>query len=294
MQTTLLKKFRFALLLLLVLAPLSAYAQRDPPISRISLESKLLGKAIDYSILYPVNYQRAGNQEKKFPVVYFLHGLTGHHTNWIERTRIALYATHYDLFIVMVEGENGWYTDSATVPTDKFESYILQELMPDVEKRFRVSTERDGRAIAGLSMGGYGALKFAFKFPSHFTLAASMSGALGAASWTDSELEGREFISQSLLKTFGPAGSTARAENDLLKLTREVSAAGIKSLPVIYFDCGTEDRLFTVNRSYADLLLARKIPHEFRQLPGSHNWEYWDQQIQAILNLAARTLSPPK
>jgi len=133
MQTTLLKKFRFALLLL-VLAPLSAYAQRDPPVERIRLESKLLGKAVDYSILYPVNYRRAANEEKKFPVVYLLHGLTGHHTNWIERTGIALYATHYDLFIVMVEGENGWYTDSVTVPTDKFESYILQELLPDVPK----------------------------------------------------------------------------------------------------------------------------------------------------------------
>jgi putative tributyrin esterase len=292
-QTTLLRKFRFALLLL-VLAPLSAYAQRDPPVESIRLESKLLGKAIDYSILYPVNYRRAGNEEKKFPVVYLLHGLTGHHTNWVERTRIALYATRHDLFLVMVEGEDGWYTDSATVSTDKFESYIFQELMPDVEKRFRVSSERGGRGIAGLSMGGYGALKFAFKFPSHFALAASMSGALGAATWTDSELKNLEFIRQSLLKTFGPTGSSARAANDLLKLTREVSADGIKSLAMIYLDCGTEDILFPGNRSYADLLLERKIPHEFRQLPGNHGWQYWDQQVQAILGLASRNLAPPK
>ena len=293
MQTTLLQRSCIALLLL-VLAPLSAYAQRDPPIERIRLESKLLGKAVDYSILYPVNYRRAGNEEKRFPIIYLLHGLTGHHSNWIEKSGIALYATRYDLFIVMVEGENGWYTDSATVPTDKFESYILQELMPDVEKRFRVSTEREGRAIAGLSMGGYGSLKFAFKFPSRFALAASMSGALGAASWTDSELKNLEFIRQSLLKTFGPVGSATRADNDLLKLTREVSAAAIKSLPVLYLDCGTEDILFPGNRSYADLLVERKIPHEFRQLPGNHNWQYWDQQVREILNLAARNLAPPK
>ena len=293
MQTTLLKKFSLAFLLL-VLAPLSSYAQRDPPVERIKLESKLLGKEIDYSILYPVNYRRAGNDAKKFPVIYLLHGFTGHQTNWIDRTRIALYATHYDLFIVMVEGENGWYTDSATVPTDKFESYILQELMPDVEKRFRVSTERGGRAIAGLSMGGYGSLKFAFKFPGRFGMAASMSGALGAATWTENELKGLDSILQSLLKTFGPTGSPTRAENDLLKLTREVSADAIKSLPVIYLDCGTEDVLFATNRSYADLLLERKIPHEFRQLPGSHNWQYWDRQIEAILGLASRNLAPPK
>ena len=103
-----------------------------------------------------------------------------------------------------------------------------------------------------------------------------------------------EFIRQSLLKSFGPLGSATRAENDLLKLTREVSAAGIKSLPVIYLDCGTEDILFPSNRSYADLLVERKIPHEFRQLPGNHNWQYWDQQVREILNLAARNLAPPK
>lgn len=292
-MTTVLKTVRFAILLL-VLAPLSVEAQRDPPVQRVTLESKLLGRAVDYSILYPINYQRAGNAEKKFPVVYLLHGYTGHHTNWIERTRVALYATHYDLFIVMVEGENGWYTDSATVPNDKFESYILQELMPDVEKRFRVSAERDGRAIAGLSMGGYGALKFGFKYPSRFGMVASMSGALGAASWTDSDLKNLEAVRQSLLKTLGPIGSSTRLQNDLLKLTREVSADGIKLLPVIYFDCGTEDRLFPTNRSYADLLVERKIPHEFRQLPGNHSWPYWDQQVREILSLAATRLSPPK
>lgn len=293
MQPTLFRKLHFALLLLL-LAPFSASAQRDPPVEKIRLASKLLGKAIDYSILYPVNYRQAGNEEKRFPVVYLLHGLTGNHTNWVERTGIALYATHHDLFLVMVDGGNGWYTDSATVPTDKFESYILQEVIPDVEKRFRVSTGREGRAIAGLSMGGYGALKFAFKFPGHFALAASMSGALGAATWTDSELKNLEFIRQSVLKTFGPAGSTTRAANDLHKLTREVSADAIKLLPMIYLDCGTEDILFPGNRSYADLLLERKIPHEFRQLPGNHGWQYWDQQIQAILILAAKNLAPPK
>lgn len=293
MQPLLLKRFSVALLLI-VLNSFGGYAQRDPPISTLTLESKLLGRSIDYSILYPVNYQRAGNAEKRFPVIYLLHGLTGHHTNWLERSRVALYATRYDIFIVMVEGENAWYTDSATVPADKFESYILEELIPDVEKRFRVSTEREGRAMAGLSMGGYGALKFGFKYPSRFGLVASMSGALGAASWTDNDVKNLEFIKQSLLKTFGPTGSTTRTQNDLIKMTREISADGIKSLPAIYLDCGTEDILFPTNRSYADLLLERKIPHEFRQLPGNHNWQYWDQQVEVILGLAARRLAPPK
>lgn len=292
MQSKLLRKFRFALLVIALL-PLSTYAQRDPPVQLFKLESASLGRPINYRVLYPVNYQRADNAEKRFPVLYLLHGLSGHNSNWLDKTRLALYATHFDVFIVSVEGDNGWYTDSATVPTDKYESYILQDLIPEIERRFRVSREREGRAIAGLSMGGYGAVKFGFKHPGKFAFVASMSGAFDAASWKDSELKNFEFIRQSILKTFGPPDSPTRAANDLIRLTREVSPAGIKLLPFIYLDCGTEDFLFQNNRDFAALLVERKIPHEYRHLPGAHNWQYWDQQIQEILRLTAKRLAPP-
>jgi len=142
------KSLRPTLLFLLLLVPITVFAQRDPPVAQFELKSALLGRSINYRVLYPVEYQTPGKQEKRFPVLYLLHGFTGQSSNWIERTSIALYATHYDVFIVMVEGGNGWYTDSATVPTDKYESYIVRELIPDVEKRFRVSQERHGRAVA--------------------------------------------------------------------------------------------------------------------------------------------------
>src|SRR4030095_4148863 len=85
------------------------------------------------------------------------------------------------------EGNNGWYTDSATVASDKYETYILQELIPEVQRRYRTIESRYGRGIAGLSMGGYGALKFGLKHPEMFAFAASMSGALGAASFLPDE-----------------------------------------------------------------------------------------------------------
>lgn len=288
------KTVRLSLLLIVLLVPFSVWAQRDPPVSEIELKSGLLGRPINYRILYPVQYQSPDKREKRFPVLYLLHGLSGHSSNWIEKTRIALYATHYDLFIVMVEGNDGWYTDSATIPADKYESYILKELLPDVEKRFRVSQERTGRAVAGLSMGGYGAMKFGLKYPEMFGLVAAMSGAFNAASLTEKDLEGPAFIRDSILNAFGPAGSSTRSANDVLKLTREVAVERIKSLPYIYFDCGTEDFLFKDNRDFAGLLVERKIPHEYRQLPGSHDWKYWDMQIQEILRLSAARLGPPK
>lgn len=286
------KSARLILLCLSLLVPLSVYAQRDPPTREIQLKSAMLGRTISYRILYPVRYEYPENREKRFPVLYLLHGITGHSSNWLENTRVALYATHYDLFIVMVEGNNGWYTDSATVPADKYESYILQELIPDVEKQFRVSSERDGRAIAGLSMGGYGAIKFALKHPDMFALAASMSGALEAASWTDKEIKDPGEIRDSLLQTFGPAESPTRKSNDLYKLARAMSASKTQ-LPYLYLDCGTEDFLFSNSRDFAKLLVELKIPHEYRQLPGRHEWPYWDNQVQEIMKLAVKKLSAP-
>jgi len=288
------RNFRLTLFFLVLLLTISVSAQRDPPVAQFELKSALLGRPINYRILYPVEYQRAGKQEKRFPVLYLLHGLTGRSSNWIDRTRVALYATHSDLVIVMVEGGNGWYTDSATVPTDKYESYILRELIPDVEKRFRVSQERAGRAVAGLSMGGYGAVKFGLKYPEMFALVASMSGALEVASWTEKELTAPGATRDSVMQTFGPVNSPTRGANDIFKLVREVPSERMASLPYFYLDCGTEDFLFKNSRDFAGLLVERKIPHEYRQLPGSHNWQYWDRQIKEILKLSAQHLAPPK
>jgi putative tributyrin esterase len=285
---------RWTLLFLLLLLPVAVHAQRDPPVAQFELKSAFLGRSISYRILYPVEYQRADKREKRFPVIYLLHGVTGESSNWIERTQIARYATEHDLFVVMVEGANGWYTDSAIVPADKYESYILRELIPDVEKRFRVSQERNGRAVAGLSMGGYGAFKFGLKYPEMFALVASMSGALEVASWTEKELKDPGVIRNSVMLAFGAANSPTRAANDVPKLVREVPAERIASLPYFYLDCGTEDFLFKNSRDLAALFAERKIPHEYRQLPGNHNWQYWDRQIKEILKLTAQHLAPPR
>jgi len=257
-------------------------------VQTIQFESKLVGKILPYNLLLPVNYNQPDSRTKRYPVVYLLHGLTGHYTNWLEKTKLVDYAAPYEFIIVMPEGNDGWYSDSATVPTEKYESYILQELIPDVEKRFRASSDAGSRAIAGLSMGGYGALKFGVKYPQQFVFVASMSGALGAASWTESDLKGLEFILRSLQSVYGSENSPTRAANDLGRLYRDLPAASVASLPYIYLDCGTEDQLLQVNRDFAAILMTRKIPHEYRQLPGSHSWTYWDAQVQEVLRIAAK------
>src|SRR5258707_3034086 len=199
------------------------------------------------------------------------------------------------MIVVMPEGNNSWYTDSASVATGKYESYILKELIPDVQKRYRTIEARYGRAIAGLSMGGYGALKFGLKSPDTFVFVGSVSGALAAATWTEEDLKNLKSISDSLVAVFGSAGSATRKANDIYEIARRLSAARVASLPYIYLDCGTEDSLTSgPNQRFAALLREKKIPHEYRELPGDHNWAYWDQQVPEVLKIAAQKLRLPR
>jgi putative tributyrin esterase len=283
---------RIGIVFLALLVPLSVSAQRDPPTSAVNLQSKLLGKTVTYHVLIPIQYRYGENEKKLFPVIYLLHGVSGHSSNWLQKTSIARYANPYDVFVVMVEGDDGWYTDSATVPQDKYESYLIQELIPDVESRYRVQKSRAGRAIAGLSMGGYGAIKFGLKYPDRFAFAGSMSGTFGAASWTEKELK-PGVIRDSVLKVFGPADSGTRKTNDIFKLAREWPADKIALLPYLYLDSGTEDLFFKENRDLAYLLTEKKIPHEYRELPGNHSWIYWNQQLEEILKISIQKLAPP-
>lgn len=261
--------------------------KKDSRVQTVQFESKLTGKTLPYNVVLPVDYKQPGAKAKRYPVLYLLHGFTGHYDNWTTKTRLADYAAQYSMIIVTPEGNNGWYIDGASVPADKYETYIIEELIPDVQRRFRVSATREARAIAGLSMGGYGALKFGLKHPALFAFAGSMSGAISAATWGEKEIAAGP-IRESLMQTFGPADSSTRVANDVPRLAREFSSKPKASLPYLYFDCGTEDFLFKDNRDFVQLLVQLKLPHEYRQLPGTHNWKYWDTQVQEVLQIAAR------
>ena len=226
-------------------------------------------------------------------MLYLLHGWGGHYTDWVTRTNIADYAAQYRLIVVMPEGNDSWYVDSASVPNDKYESYILKELIPDVDKRYRTIQARYGRAVAGLSMGGYGAIKYGLKYPTTFVFAASMSGAFGVTRYTQNEMGGSNW--EPFLKTFGPIDSETRKANDVFEIARGLSPARVTSLPYFYFDCGTEDAAqhFKPNRELSEIFLEKKIAHEYRELPGTHSWAYWDQQVQEVLKMAARYLRTP-
>jgi S-formylglutathione hydrolase FrmB len=288
------KTTRTILLFFALMLSLSAQGQgAGTRVETIQFKSKLVGQTLPYSVVLPEDYASPARRAQAYPVLYLLHGLSGHYSNWLAKTKLAEYAAQYRMIIVTPEGNDGWYTDSATVPADKYETYIVQELIPEVESRFRALKRREGRSIAGLSMGGYGALKFGVKYPDKFIFAASMSGALDAAARSEGDPRfAWEYLRASIMQTFGAPGSQTRADNDLHKLVRNLPAERLASLPFLYLDCGTEDGLLATNRELATILLERKIPHEFRQLPGKHSWEYWDAQVQEVLKVAWGRMRP--
>jgi S-formylglutathione hydrolase FrmB len=272
---------------LLLLLTFTASAQSSS-IQTVQLQSKLVNTTLSYNVILPPDYRTSS--ATRYPVLYLLHGLDGHYTDWVTRTNVADYAAQYRMIVVTPEGNNGWYTDSASTATDKYESYILKELIPDVQHRFRTIESRYGRGIAGLSMGGYGALKFGLKSPGTFAFAGSMSGALAVPSWTEDDLKSLKSIRDSAFSAFGPLGSETRKANDIFEIVRGFSAARAAAAPYIYLDCGTEDFWVADNNRFAALLRDQKMAHEFRELPGEHNWMYWDQQVREVLRIAAGKL----
>jgi putative tributyrin esterase len=265
-------------------------AQANGRVETVRFKSKLVNATLPYNVILPSDYDSA--RTTRYPVLYLLHGLTGHYSDWITRSNVADYALQYRMIVVMPEGNDSWYTDSATVVTDKYESYILKELIPDVQQRYRTIEARYGRSIAGLSMGGYGAIKFGLKSPVTFAFAASMSGAFGVTRFTEKDVGA---LWQTSIKLFGPVGSDTRKADDLFEIVENFPPARVSSLPYFYFDCGTEDvpLIFPFNRDLARLMFEKKIPHEFRELPGDHSWAYWDRQVQEILEIAAQKMRMP-
>ena len=284
------KLFKLLVLLAVIAGPVVAANAQRASVETVHFQSKLINASLPYHVILPPGYRASATT--RYPVLYLLHGWVGHYGDWVTRTNVAEYAAQYRLIVVTPEGNNGWYTDSATVASDKYETYLLQELIPDVQRRYRTIESRYGRGIAGLSMGGYGALKFGLKAPGTFAFAASLSGALAAPTWTadDPELKPFTSIYDSLAAAFGSRDSPQRKANNIFEILRGVSTSRVAALPYFYFDCGTEDLFLPVNEQLAALLSEKKIAHEFRELPGNHGWPYWDQQIPVVLRIAAEKL----
>ena len=223
-----------------------------------------------------------GKHAGPFPVFYLLHGLSDDHTVWARRTSIERYVEHLPLIVVMPNVDRSFYTDARQNPRGAYERFIVHDLVGYVDRVFRTIPSREGRVVAGLSMGGYGALKLALKHPRLFRAAVSHSGAVGVARgerWDDGDWR-REFE-----PIFG--ASPAGGPDDLFSIAERADRT---ALPALRIDCGVDDFLIDHNRRFHQHLETLGIPHEYAEYPGAHTWAYWDTHVQEAIAFFTREL----
>ena len=255
--------FSAACLFMLLNMSLSGAATVDT----VDTYSKVMHKKIKAVVVLPDAYAEGGS----FPVVYLLHGYSGNYADWIKAVpSIQQLADQYRILLVCPDGNfSSWYLDSPVDPSFRYETYMVDELLPWIDKQYHTVKNRSGRGITGLSMGGHGAFYLAFKHPDLFGAAGSMSGGV----------DFRPFPKNwDLAKRLGDIRE--KPENwDRYTVTNMLDRVQDGALALI-FDCGTEDFFFKVNDTLHQKMLERKIPHDFIARPGKHDWPYWTNAIQ--------------
>jgi S-formylglutathione hydrolase FrmB len=219
-----------------------------------------------------------------FATYYLLHGLSDDYTVWLRRTRMEWYVRDLPLIEVMPEGFRGFYTDNAEGPA--YAEYVAGELVQFVERNFPARPRREARCIGGLSMGGYGALRLALEYPHLFASANSHSGALMHGTRNEPRPDG-SLSPAEFHRIFGPA--PAGSDHDLLALAQRASQSAL-GMPRLLIDCGTDDFLLDDNRTFHRELDRLGVPHEYREFPGAHTWDYWDEHVRGALAFHAEAL----
>ncbi len=246
----------------------------------------LAGREVPLSVILPAGYEAS---EKRYPVLYLLHGYTAHYSDWVANTHIRQYARRYQEIIVMPEAGTSWYVNNYANPQLKWQDYFIYDVIPYVDQHYRTRADRRGRALAGTSMGGYGALLLGVKYHEMFAAAASLSGVVTTPDRSFVQYVTSKLDEQVIESDFGPFGSPARDENDLFKLVRQVPPS---AMPELYLSIGTSDKYLGTNREFVKTLDRLGIAYRYRELPGAHDWRLWDRELETVLAFQADAIWP--
>ncbi len=248
----------------------------------VTFHSASLNRDMPYRVVMPASVAPG----KKLPVVYLLHGGGGGFRDWTNYSDVARFAES-DLLLVMPEAESSYYTNAVDPPQDRYEDYIVSDLIADVESRFPAATGRSNRSIVGLSMGGFGAVKIALRHPELFAFVGGLSSAI--------DVPRRGFVlkrfhqSRHYTAIFGPMGSQSRRDNDPLVLVR---TANPEVAPYFFLTCGEQEGLLSSNREFATLLAQRHFRYEFHTVPGDHDWKQWNGWLSVLFRSLANQMKP--
>lgn len=261
----------------------------------LTVESEVLGKEVAYSVYLPAGYD---SSVRSYPVLYLLHGFTDDETGWIQFGEVQNIADreiqHVEvapMIIVMPDAGLTWYVNNHDGSV-KYEDFFFNEFMQHVEKKFRIRAEKQFRAVAGLSMGGYGSLLYAMKYPDKFAAAAPLSAGVS----TDSSIANMSM--ENWNNVYGlPFGKDLEDEkrltdhymqNSVLNIVKNGKAEELRK--VSYFiDCGDDDFLIKGNMELHAALLDKEVPHEFRVRDGGHTWTYWRNALPEVLKFVSES-----
>ncbi len=254
---------------------------------QVNFISESLMRTVPIQVILPVDKLTFPGmpkpEEKPFKTLYLLHGILGNYTDWVSGTSIQRWAEEKNLAVVMPSGDNAFYVDQKGAHNN-YGEFIGKELVEITRKMFPLSRKREDTFIAGLSMGGYGALRNGLKYHDTFGSIAALSSAMvldGIENRTDDTLmfaDSRSYAES----VFGDLNKVAESDINPLWIARKLVKEGA-DIPEIYMTCGTEDFLVSANRAFRDDLMKLGIPVTYVEGKGSHEWDFWNRGIQNVL-----------
>lgn len=229
------------------------------------------------TILLPATYAAT---RQRYPVLYLLHGGGQDHTAFAKRSWFPSLATREMIIVTPNVGES-WYVNSVADPKAKYEDFVATDLVEYVDSRYRTVASRAGRAVAGISMGAWGAMLLGLKHPQLFGAIGALSAPFGI-SRQDPNMDMKSRTQQR----FGAPETPERRARDPGAL---VATIPLDSVPMLYLACGNQDLFVADNRGFVQRLTERKIPYEYHELsPFGHSWDLWDRQLMAFIDMLSR------
>ncbi len=260
-----------------------------------TFESKILGQNVNYTIYLPPGY---GQSERKYPVVYLLHGYTDSDIAWVQFGEIQSIADRgilndqiTPMIIVTPDAGVTWYINDYKGKV-RYEDMFFQEFIPMIESTYKARGTKEFRGISGLSMGGYGAFIYALKHPDIFAASAPLSAAFYTEETVINHDQSRWDKVEAVMYGKGLKGTDRITDhwkaNNPFYLLNTLPIDKIKSVRY-YFDCGDDDFLYAGNDAMHSLLRKKDIPHEYRMRDGAHTWSYWRTGILDALSFISES-----
>jgi S-formylglutathione hydrolase FrmB len=277
------------LFLFLLLFPSILVAQGR--VDTVAVYSPSMKKTLKAAIAFPSGYEKG---ESRYPVVYLLHGGSGAFSDWHQKVTEKgivnqLAEEHKVLIVTPGVGPASYYYDSPLLDSVRYETYMIQELIPFIDKNYRTLAQKESRAITGLSMGGHGAITLAAKHPTLFIAAGSMSGVMNID--TDLWKVGEDFRSlrkKGQIEMLGPINYQGPLFNPYTAVGLVDQLKNQKVSLII--DCGVDDFLIETNRQMHSLLMEKKVAHEYIERPGAHTWNYWTEALPVQFFFLSKSL----